>query len=167
MNDALRDIDDIDPAGWWPPGPGWWLLAILLVLLLILARWYWPEIAAWYRRPKGAWRRDGRRQLVQLRARMHLSDPKTLAAELSELIRRIAVARCGRETCAGLTGKAWLQWLTVNDPKSFDWTAQGLLLQELTYAPPTDGDYRSQFERLIAAAIDWTEASACTGKAHV
>ncbi len=108
MNEALRDIDDIDPVGWWPPGPGWWLIAVVLILLLFLVKAYWPELINWYTRPRAAWRRDARRQLAQLRARLNLSEQKTLAAELSELLRRIAVARCGRETCAGLSGRAWL-----------------------------------------------------------
>lgn len=166
MNEMLRDIDEIDVIGWWPPGPGWWLLALLLILLALLARWYWPELVAWYRRPRAAWRRDARRQLAELRARLKLSDQKTLGAELSELMRRIAVARCGRETCAGLSGEAWLQWLTVNDPRSFDWNAHGGLLEQLTYAPPSDQNHRPQLEQMIKAAIDWTNAAACPGKPH-
>lgn len=165
MNETLRDIDDIDPASWWPPGPGWWLVAVLLLVAAVLIKWYWPELVAWLKRPRAAWRRDARRQLTQLRARLNLSDQKTLAAELSELMRRIAVARCGRERCAGLSGQAWLDWLTTHDPRSFDWKSHGKLLQELAYAPPTEEDHRAQFEQMIKAAVNWTEASACAGNA--
>jgi hypothetical protein len=165
VNDALRDINGIDPVSWWPLAAGWWVLAAILVVLLLLAKWNWPVLVAWYKRPKAAWRRDARRQLMQLRKRLENSDQKQLAAELSELVRRIAVARCGRENCAGLTGKSWLEWLTANDPDSFDWNSHGELLHELTYAPPTQRNYRSQFELMIRAAVGWTEASTCTGKA--
>lgn len=164
MNTALRDINGIDSVGWFPPGPGWWVLAIALVLLFYLIRRNWTTLLAWYRRPRALWRRDARRQLNTLRKRLETADQKTLAAELSELIRRIAVARCGRETCAGLSGREWLEWLTDNDPGSFDWNEHGELLQELTYAPPMEEDHRPKFEQMIKAAHIWTESS-CRGQA--
>ena len=78
--------------------------------------------------------------------------------ELSELLRRIAMARCGREACAGLSGEAWLDWLSQNDPRRFDWRARGRLLLELPYRPPDDTDYGAQMHELVDAALAWTSA---------
>jgi len=167
VNTALRDINGIDPVGWWPPGPGWWVVAALLLLTLIVIKWKWSTIVCWIKQPRAPWRRDARKQLNLLRKRLTISDSKKIAAELSELLRRIAVARCGRNSCAGLSGKEWLQWLSDNDPKSFDWNSQGELLQQLTYAPPSESDDTPQFEQMIKAAISWTQAPECKGGGDV
>ena len=167
MNTALRDINGIDAVGWWPPGPGWWVVAALLLLLLILIRLNWGAITAWIQRPRAPWRHDARKQLNLLRKKLKISDSKQIAAELSELLRRIAVARCGRSSCAGLSGQDWLQWLSDNDPKSFDWNSHGGLLLQLAYAPPSEDDDTPHFEQMIKAALSWTEAPECKGDDHV
>ena len=69
----------------------------------------------------GGWRRDAIQSLKTLRYRSSLEDPKLIGDELSELLRRIAIAHRGRHACAGLTGEAWLEWLSRDDPTGFDW----------------------------------------------
>ena len=59
-----------------------------------------------------------------------------LAGELSELLRRIAIARLGRARAAGLSGERWLAWLQEHDPAGFAWTQLGQPLLTLPYAPP-------------------------------
>ncbi len=136
----LRDIHGLDPLSWWPPAPGWWLLAFSLLLLIWLAWRYRASLRL--RIPPipvlriGSWRWDAARQLRALRQRATTQDPKQTAAELSELLRRIAMARLGRDACAGLTGEAWLAWLTERDPKQFDWRSRGRPLLIAPYAPP-------------------------------
>ena len=83
-------------------------------------------------------------------------DVKVLAARLSELLRRIAIARCGRDRCAGLNGETWLAWLADHDPDGFDWRARGRLLLELPYAPPGETGDRPELYKLIDAALAWT-----------
>ena len=161
MNTALRDISEIDAVGWWPPGPGWWLIIAAVFLLLLFIRWFWPLLVSWLKHPRDFWRRDARRELMNLRKRLDRLDQKSAAAEFSELMRRIALARCGREACAGLSGDAWIEWLAINDPNAFDWIKHGDVLLKLAYAPPGEESSALRFRQLIDAAVGWTEATSC------
>jgi hypothetical protein len=149
----LRDIHGIDPVPWWPPAPGWWLL---MGLTLAVALGWW----AWRRRPPRNWRREARLYLSALRQRTRDAQAKVVASELSELLRRVAIARHGREACAGLVGEEWLVWLQRNDPKGFDWVAHGRALLDLPYAPPGREAASSELRRLIDAAAQWTYGEA-------
>lgn len=157
---TLRDIRDIPAIPWWPPAPGWWLL-LLAMIALVYSVWRWraplslrvpiPGITL------GTWRWDAAAALRHLKRRAREGgDAKKLAGELSELLRRIAMARLGRPACAGLTGQAWLDWLSAHDPSGFPWHERGRLLLVTPYAPPGAGgdDIRS----LIEAAEGWVSA---------
>jgi len=169
----LRDIRGLDPVSWWPPALGWWLVAAAILLLLYLTWRYRASLRL--RIPPipvlriGNWRWDAGRQLRDLRQRAASQDPKQTAVELSELLRRIAMARLGREACAGLVGDGWLAWLAEWDPKGFDWRTQGRLLLDAPYAPPVAVAHarapapashprasdRSDWLALIDAAYQW------------
>lgn len=169
--EQLRDIHGIKGVPWWPPAPGWWLLAALVLLLLFLA-WRFRTTLRLRIPPipvltVGSWRWDAARQLRALRVQVATRDTKQTAAELSELLRRIAMARLGRGACAGLTGEDWLEWLRGNDPKGFDWTQQGRSLLEAPYAPPGDSGQMEELLTLIDAAHDWVAVEDRKGKKHV
>ncbi len=157
---TLRDIRDIPAIPWWPPAPGWWLLLLALVAL-VYAVWRWrtplslripiPGITL------GTWRWDAAAALRHLKRRAREGgDAKALAGELSELLRRIAMARLGRPACAGLTGQAWLDWLSTHDPNGFPWHERGRLLLVTPYAPPGAGG--DDIRTLIEAAEGWVSA---------
>jgi len=157
--DPLRDIHDIDPASWWPPALGWWLL-LLGILLLGLAVWWLLQQRRLY--PLGRWQKDARRRLLRLKRQLRHSPTREIASELSELLRRIAMARCGRSRTAALTGERWLAWLHNNDDSGFDWQREGQLLLRLPYAPPGGQETnRAAVGRLIDAAIRWVSEEAC------
>ncbi len=166
----LRDIRGLDPVSWWPPAPGWWLLAGSILLLLLLA-WRW-RASLRLRIPPipvlriGSWRWDAARQLRALRQRAPTQDPKLTAGDLSELLRRVAMARLGRDACAGLVGEDWLAWLADQDPHGFDWKTKGRLLLDAPYAPPAASTARlaassgplgspPEWLELIDAAYQW------------
>jgi hypothetical protein len=159
----LRDIHDIDPLSWWPPAPGWWLLALFLVLVA-LAAWRWHERLS-LRLPipgitLGTWRWDAAAALRDLQRRARVTgDLKAILGELSELLRRIAMARRGRDACAGLTGTDWLDWLTEHDPRGFPWRERGHLLVAGPYAPAStlEKPARADVLALIEAAVTWVE----------
>jgi hypothetical protein len=160
--DQLRDIHGIAGVPWWPPAPGWWLLVGGIALLAWLA-WRF-RTAIRLRIPPlpvitvGSWRWDAARKLRDLRRRAATQELKQTASELSELIRRIAMARLGRESCAGLTGEDWLAWLAEQDPQGFDWRTHGRLLLDAPYAPPGKGAAGQALVELIDAAYAWVAA---------
>ena len=157
LANRLYDIHQLDPVSIWPLATGWWLMlagTTLLILLFIGLRRWRPD---WRRYlPRYGWSRDAARELTALRDRVGGGDVKTLAARLSELLRRIAIARCGRNRCAGLHGEPWLAWLADHDPDGFDWRARGRLLLELPYAPPAELGDQPELINLIDAALAWT-----------
>ncbi|MGD8933340.1 MAG: DUF4381 domain-containing protein [Gammaproteobacteria bacterium] len=157
LTNRLHDIHELDPASVWPLASGWWLLlAVVVTLILVfigLRRWR-PD---WRRYlPRYGWSRHAARELTALRQQVTHGDIKTVATELSELLRRIAIARCGRDHCAGLHGDSWLAWLADHDPAGFDWCERGRLLLDLPYAPPGEGAQPAELRRLIDAARVWT-----------
>ena len=157
LANRLHDIHELDSVGIWPLATGWWLMLagmVLLILLFIGLRRWRPD---WQRYlPRYGWSRAAARELTVLREKVGHGDVKALAARLSELLRRIAIARCGRDRCAGLNGESWLAWLADHDPDGFDWRARGRLLLELPYAPPGKTGDRPELYKLIDAALAWT-----------
>jgi len=153
----LHDIHELDPVSAWPLATGWWLLlafaALVVLLYLVMRRWR-PD---WRRYlPRYGWTRDAARELTELRDQVAHGEIKELADRFSELLRRIAIARCGREHCAGLHGEPWLAWLKDHDPEGFDWLDGGSLLLDLPYAPPGEQGYQREMRLLIDAAMVWT-----------
>lgn len=159
--DQLRDIQGISGVPWWPLAPGWWiLLGVLMALAFVAYHWRFilrlrvpiPGITL------GTWRWDAAAELRSLRRRAREGqDTKTTVGELSELLRRIAMARWGRESCAGLTGEDWLGWLAAKDPAGFPWESRGRSLITHPYAPPSARDERDLLD-LIDAAYAWVSA---------
>ena len=157
LTNRLHDIHELDPVGIWPLATGWWLMlagtALIILLFIGLRRWR-PD---WRRYlPRYGWSRDAARQLATLREQVGHADVKSLSARLSELLRRIAIARCGRDHCAGLHGESWLAWLADHDPDGFDWRARGRMLLDLPYAPPGELGDQPELHNLIDAALAWT-----------
>lgn len=147
----LRDIHGLDPIGWWPPAMGWWMVAISAIALATAGVWLWRTAPYQFE----GWRWDARQRLKRLRRQVETEQPKAIAGELSELLRRIAIARCGRHVCAGLTGPAWLDWLAENDPAGYDWRKQGQVLLNLPYAPPNSLESKEILIELTDAALAW------------
>jgi hypothetical protein len=156
VTDSLRDIHGLDTVPWWPPAPGWWVvigvLAVTAALGVVLYRWA-------YRDPLASWRKDARRRLRALRKALDTEDSRKVAGQLSELMRRIAMARLGRRPTAGLTGDEWLGWLARNDPSGFDWRGRGQLLLVAPYMPPHHTVARVDIDGLIRAGLRWIDST--------
>lgn len=101
----LRDIHLPAEPGWWPPAPGWWVVATLSLALLV---WLGRIALRHYRL-----HRQRQRILAMLDA---LTQPggevsPAAIAEISMLLRRLALARFPRQQVAALTGAEWLRFL--------------------------------------------------------
>jgi hypothetical protein len=132
-----------------------------VALFALVAGLIWLFIRGRRLYPLGRWQKDARCQLVALRRRSKREPEKQVASELSELLRRIAIARCGREETAALTDEAWLDWLQNNDSTGFQWREKGRILLVLPYAPPDCGADKADLVQLIDAAIHWVSEEAC------
>ena len=137
MNDALSQLKDIHlppPVNWWPPAPGWWLLAVLVLAALLALAWF-------------VRRRIKRVDLYQVSLqeladiRSHYAeepDAQRLAAELSRLLRRVAITLWPEAEVASLTGKDWLAWLDARIDGNAFTEGAGRFLEEGTYRPGGD-----------------------------
>ena len=102
----LKDIHLPEPISWWPLAPGWWGLLILIVVLVGL--FFLGRIL--YRR--GQLRREARQALQNIQAQYEShQDDRQLAADLSTLLRRVALSYSSRTDVASLTDDAWLYFL--------------------------------------------------------
>ncbi len=142
----LRDIHLPPTPDPWPPAPGWWLLA---ALLLILVTWIGLVAARRLRR-----RRRRRRILALLREFDRTLGPDQdarFAAEVSALLRRLALTRYPREQVAGLTGEEWLAFLDRHGGDGRFRQGPGRALIEAPYAPAG----RIDRQALLELAESW------------
>jgi hypothetical protein len=96
----LHDIHLPAAVGYWPPAPGWWLLLGLLALLILLTFFGWRF-----------WRARRLRRLALARLVEVARLPETqLATALSRLLRQAAISHFPQDS-AGLSGRAWLEFL--------------------------------------------------------
>lgn len=149
--EKLHDIDGLDAISWWPlTWSSWALIAAILILLCLLA--YFVVRRVIFNR---SWKNDALKKLIKLEKNLTDSTARETTIVLSEYLRRIVLKRFSRQECAGLTGEAWLAWLSRHDPKQFDWEKKGTLLIEVPYAPLNTSLPADQIKNLIQAAKNW------------
>ena len=146
----LKDINGLDKISWWPLATGWWILLGLIIIL-------WISIV-FYRRYRARKEASWQAQVKSLFTDLHdLKTTKEKAAALSELMRRLAIHKYGRQSCAGLEGNEWLEWLAQHDPKDFDWFENAKILIEAPYMPDNSEISDVDFAPLIKAAERWVK----------
>lgn len=156
VNVELRDIHGLDPVSWWPLAPEAWLaIALTTIITFLIISW----IYRLFRYPPGSWRSEARRGLRQLQCKLSNQTSKQSASDLSQLLRRIAIARYGRPGQASLEGDNWLKWLEETDPNHFDWQERGRLLTTLPYAPDDTESDTAAVKKLIKAALNLVGSS--------
>lgn len=102
----LRDIHLPAEPGFWPPAPGWWLVAAMVFALLV---WVGMKSREYYRIHRQ--RQRILRVLEQLESASGQSETPVFLAQISMLLRRLALMRFPRKDIAALTGDAWLEFL--------------------------------------------------------
>ncbi len=128
----LRDLHLPEAIGWWPLAPGWWLLIALLLLGLALA-----ARASFRRHRRNAARRAALAELARLKSAWDADrNSAALAAAVSDLLRRAMLAYAPRHEVAGLTGRAWLEWLDRGLERRPFSNGPGQGLADLPYRDP-------------------------------
>ncbi len=134
----LRDIHLPGAPEFWPPAWGWWLLmAAVLALLLVLLMTQWRRLM----RKRRLDRLLG--LLKQLQRRSDLSETERLA-ELSGLLRRVALMHHPRRDIASLTGSDWLRFLDASGGQGGFTNGPGRVLGVGPYT------------RHLAESVDWS-----------
>ena len=123
--DRLHDL--VLPPGvpWWPPAPGWYALFVLPALA---GGWL-----AWRRWQH--WRADAYRRA----ALRELASPRDATA-VAELLRRTALAVEPRPVVAGMTGRAWTDWLAAQCPEAIPDPVRSQLYTGVYGRPAPDQD---------------------------
>lgn len=122
----LKDIHLPDPVGWWPLAIGWWLLIGLgACVLAALLWWLWQYYCA------GAAKRQALRLLAEYEAEAKLTrNTAPLCAQISELLRRVAIAYYPRTQVAALSGSAWIDFLNHHSKGINFHVVQDLLIEK-------------------------------------
>lgn len=94
--DLLHDIVEPAPVSWWPLAPGWYVLGVVVLSLLVVA-----AVKLWVRWKANAYRRVAIAELADA----------TSVRDVSQLLRRTALASVSRGELATLTEEAWPDWL--------------------------------------------------------
>ncbi|MGZ8227820.1 MAG: DUF4381 domain-containing protein [Methylococcaceae bacterium] len=147
----LKDIHLPDAIGWWPPAVGWWLAAVLIPLAIVLL------VVLYKRLTRKTAIKTAKKQLASIKRNNQLDERQKLA-ELSALVRRVAISVSPRAQAAGLTGQAWLAFLdrtTTGSPFS---RGIGQLLAEAPYrkTPPNE----AEITQLITLCEAWLKTCA-------
>jgi hypothetical protein len=144
----LRDIHLPEAFSWWPLAPGWWLLILLLAVIVILVFWLW-------RLRRRSLKRYCLGELARIRhAVADGAGVSQVLAEVSTLLRRVAISRLGRQPAAKLSGADWQACVAdLSRNPAFD-DAQLQLLSRGRFQRDPDCDV----ERLLAACDRWIRA---------
>jgi hypothetical protein len=128
---GFHDIHELDPISYWPlPLSAWVTIVISLLVVALLLAWIWKRM----HRP-ATWQRQLLDKLSEIDTKLRFENAHLVTLEISNMIRRLAIYKFGRDTCAGLQGKAWLDFLTEKDPKKFHWNETSQFLVSAPYAP--------------------------------
>jgi hypothetical protein len=99
----MHDIHGAPEPSWWPPAPGWWVLGAAVAAALLVY---------WWRSRRESWHAQALRELKRAeREFAETRDAARCVAQVSVLLRTVAVSRARGIVVAGLTGEDWLRYL--------------------------------------------------------
>ncbi len=128
----LRDIAVPPPVSWWPLAPGWWF--VIMIVASVLSYIAYLSWRTWY---SSAYRREALNALAQ----------STTIAEVSNVLKRTALAKFPRSEVAALSGEQWCTWLQRTGKESLSNVVQ----KAFTIDVFTNADLSSLPEVLIFA----------------
>lgn len=143
-NPALQQLKDIHlprAVSMWPTAPGWIMLYFILLIFTAYCLYKWLQ-----RNKRLRAIRYARQRLMQLRALCtNNTDNINIAVELSTLIRRTALYYFPRESIAGLSGTAWLEFLNRSGKTNQFTDTSGRLLIDAPYRKQNNADIAPLF----------------------
>lgn len=145
----LRDIHMPDAVPFWPLAPGWWMLAGLAVAALAAAVWL-----VWHHRTR--LRREARRELDRLSETFaRTGDRAALAAGISALLKRVALARFDPDRVAALHGEGWTGFLNETARRPVFIGDSGVAVARAAWAPHDALGVEIDGAALLGAARSW------------
>jgi hypothetical protein len=144
----LKDLHLPDPINWFPPAIGWWLVIVLTPVLIALSYWL-------YRRLTRKTALKSAKILLTTIKNSRMDNAQKLA-ELSALLRRVAISVAPRAQTAGLTGQAWLAFLDSSLIGSPFTKGAGQCLASAPYRPSAPSEL--EISQLISLCEDWLKA---------
>jgi len=105
----LQDIQTPSPIGQWPLAWGWWVVITLALLTLLLVI---------YRLIKRYQHRKAKREALALLKELEALEPRSKAANINKLLKRVNLAYQSRESIAELSSKEWAAWLNQHNEKA-------------------------------------------------
>ncbi len=146
----LRDIHLPETPGIWPPAPGWWMIALAGLALLT-----WAGIKLWRQLKIHRQRKHIFGLLDQLEKTAGKVDSPESLAQLSRLLRRLALMRFPSAQIAPLTGKDWLKFLDASGGNGRFCEGPGSVLADGPYV--RDLNVTVDSRALSALVRDWVK----------
>jgi len=144
----LKDLHLPDPINWFPPAIGWWLVIVLIPVLIALSYWLYRRLTR-----KTALKSA---KILLITIKNSRMDNAQKLAELSALLRRVAISVAPRAETAGLTGQAWLAFLDSSLIGSPFTKGAGQCLASAPYRPSAPSE--QEISQLISLCEDWLKA---------
>lgn len=146
----LRDVHLPLSPELWPPAPGWWVLAAAVVALLTWAAFKLLRFWQRYRLQK-----EILATLDKLQ-QDHADDPTPqFLADVSILLRRVAIMKFPRQQVAALTGRGWLSFLDLHGGGGEYCNGVGSVLAEGPYARNVEAGDEVDKDALLLLTRKW------------
>jgi cbb3-type cytochrome oxidase subunit 3 len=137
----LRDIHLPEPVGFWPLAPGWYILAVVLLLLAIGVAYL-----VYRRHRRGRAKRQALLLLLEYERQYAAgSEASVISAQVSKLLRRVALVYYPRARVAGLNGLPWIRFLNETSNKINFNEISGLILDLPYQNKPSGTDLKPLF----------------------
>ena len=139
----LRDIHLPKAIGWWPLAPGWYLLFLLILCLSLFFVYKLHK-----KRQQAKAKKEALKLLKRYEEQYDLEgDSQKTCMQISELLRRVALAYFERQKVAGLQGDEWLQFLNQSS-KGGELMQVSDYLLHLPYRPKQEIDLKPLFAKV-------------------
>ncbi|MDP3562467.1 MAG: DUF4381 domain-containing protein [Legionellaceae bacterium] len=159
----LRDIHlPAEINHWWPLAPGWYILMLFLIITSTSAIFLTKRYLS-----RQYIKKQALNVLTTIEKEQRMTpNSQRASAAVSELLKRVALARYSREEIAGLHGEDWLTFLLSHDVKNAqdrDWSSIRKALLEYPYQPP----HQHNLNQLFHFARQWIENQTAERSTHV